>query len=588
MSRRFGSLVLTLFAMMLSTALQAQAPGADTSALSPGARDNLVAFTRLLGYVRFFHPSDQAAGEDWDAFATRGIPAVESAGSPARLARVLDSLFAPVAPSLRVYAGRAPRATALAAPAGAREVVSWRHLGVGFDTTDEVYRNTRVRVPVGAMPDSLPDPRRPLTVMLGRGVEALLPLAVYADSQGTLPRATVASPTESAPPGPESRSGRLAGIALAWGVYQHFDPYFDVSHADWDAILPVALASAATAGSREAFFQTLQRMVAPLQDGHANPSDPSDTAQRTVRMGVDWIEGRVVITRVDSTERRLHPGDVVLSIDGRPVAERIAALTPLMSAATPQFLHLLVVEQMLHGRAGSEVRLEVAGPDGSRREVTLRRDYRGWNMWETYPPPIAELRPGIFYVDLRRLTDSTWSAAIPTLMAARGIIFDGRGYPGRLRHANRLLGHLFQDTLESAQWWVPVVTRPDRVGLRFTRIAGRHDAPLAPYLAARKVFLINGMAISYAETILGIVEAYRIGDLVGGPTAGTNGNNNMFTIPGGYRMFMTGMRVLKNDGSRHMGVGILPTVPVARTVAGVAAGRDEILERALALFEAGP
>jgi C-terminal processing protease CtpA/Prc len=38
--------------------------------------------------------------------------------------------------------------------------------------------------------------------------------------------------------------------------------------------------------------------------------------------------------------------------------------------------------------------------------------------------------------------------------------------------------------------------------------------------------------------------------------------------------------VLKHDGSRHHGVGIQPTVPVARTIQGVAQGRDELLERA--------
>ncbi len=32
------------------------------------------------------------------------------------------------------------------------------------------------------------------------------------------------------------------------------------------------------------------------------------------------------------------------------------------------------------------------------------------------------------------------------------------------------------------------------------------------------------------------------------------------------------MKVLKHDGSPHHGVGILPTVPVSRTQAGVAAG----------------
>jgi hypothetical protein len=39
------------------------------------------------------------------------------------------------------------------------------------------------------------------------------------------------------------------------------------------------------------------------------------------------------------------------------------------------------------------------------------------------------------------------------------------------------------------------------------------------------------------------------------------------------------MKVLKQDGSQHHAVGILPTVPVSLTRAAIAAGRDEILER---------
>ena len=41
------------------------------------------------------------------------------------------------------------------------------------------------------------------------------------------------------------------------------------------------------------------------------------------------------------------------------------------------------------------------------------------------------------------------------------------------------------------------------------------------------------------------------------------------------------MKVLKQDGSRHHGVGIIPTVPVSRTIKGIAAGRDEFLDKAM-------
>jgi hypothetical protein len=54
-------------------------------------------------------------------------------------------------------------------------------------------------------------------------------------------------------------------------------------------------------------------------------------------------------------------------------------------------------------------------------------------------------------------------------------------------------------------------------------------------------------------------------------------------LPGGYTIAWTGMLVQKRDGTPHHGVGIRPTVPASPTVAGLRAGRDEVLERAIAL-----
>ena len=48
---------------------------------------------------------------------------------------------------------------------------------------------------------------------------------------------------------------------------------------------------------------------------------------------------------------------------------------------------------------------------------------------------------------------------------------------------------------------------------------------------------------------MGIVEAERLGAVVGGPTGGTNGNTNPFSVAGGYGLRWTGMDVRKKDGS---------------------------------------
>jgi len=105
--------------------------------------------------------------------------------------------------------------------------------------------------------------------------------------------------------------------------------------------------------------------------------------------------------------------------------------------------------------------------------------------------------------------------------------------------------------------------------------------PQSPRLHAKIAFLAGPGAISYAESTLGVVEENHLGAIVGETTAGTNGNIDPFTLPGGYRVVFTGMRVRKRDGSPHHGVGIKPTIPVTRTMAGVRAGHDEVLERAI-------
>src|SRR5262249_6862845 len=51
--------------------------------------ENLVAFTRLLGYVRHFHPSDEAAAADWNAFAIKAVDEVEDAKNAADLSQRL-------------------------------------------------------------------------------------------------------------------------------------------------------------------------------------------------------------------------------------------------------------------------------------------------------------------------------------------------------------------------------------------------------------------------------------------------------------------------------------------------------------------
>jgi C-terminal processing protease CtpA/Prc len=143
-----------------------------------------------------------------------------------------------------------------------------------------------------------------------------------------------------------------------------------------------------------------------------------------------------------------------------------------------------------------------------------------------------------------------------------------------------VLSHLIDKPVTSPWFNYPIITEPDRKGWDWLP-AYWIQTPIAPRFRGRIAFLINGGDLSYAESLLGIVEAERLGALVGEPTGGTNGNANAWNVAGGFGLRFTGMDVRKKDGSPHHGVGIKPTVPVGRTLAGVIAGRDELLEKGI-------
>ncbi|MGD8866994.1 MAG: hypothetical protein PVI01_05180, partial [Gemmatimonadales bacterium] len=65
--------------------------------------ENLRAFAKLYGYVRFFHPSDEAAALDWERFAVHGAMRAREARSVDELETILTELFRPVAPTAQIY-----------------------------------------------------------------------------------------------------------------------------------------------------------------------------------------------------------------------------------------------------------------------------------------------------------------------------------------------------------------------------------------------------------------------------------------------------------------------------------------------------
>jgi C-terminal processing protease CtpA/Prc len=99
--------------------------------------------------------------------------------------------------------------------------------------------------------------------------------------------------------------------------------------------------------------------------------------------------------------------------------------------------------------------------------------------------------------------------------------------------------------------------------------------------------LIDDRAISQAEHTCLFLDAAAGVTFVGAPTHGSNGDVTTMRLPGGLRMMFTGQAVRHADGRQLQQVGVQPTIAAAPTIAGVRAGKDEVLERAIAWVRTG-
>lgn len=593
-------------ALLLLSLTPLFSPAADTPAVPAREVENLAVFARVYGYVRFFYPSDEAALVDWDKLAILGAEEARNAADPDALRAALLRVLSPIAPQLRITRTGSSDSPASANTTAARERLTfWQYHGVKVPGTTHLYDQRRVitggtvkgRQPL-FQPVVVPPPftagltpdlalTMPTTLPIGDGGRTAAGDAAAFDAlQARLAALDLKSLA------PADWRLRVGGIVTVWNVFQHFHPYLDQAGVRWDEALRPALRRTLRDAPGEDYRATLMELVAQTGDGHGYVYG-GDAEQGGLPYHAKLIEGRIVVTAVEG-EAPLRKGDILQRIDDRDaldVLREIERHTP----GSPHLRRHRALHQFGEGRAGSAVQLELLRDGETIRHELLRdRNHRGYffkTPTEFTFPDIAEVAPGIYYVNLFAAAQEDYLAKLPQLAEARGVIFDQRWDGRRIDDTHKrlqphgdIIPHLIAATIHASPMLVPQVTQPDRVGWTY-RESSWPVQPKAPRFKGRVVFINEPSVVSYGETCMAMIAHHQLATLVGEPTAGTNGNVNFIELPGGFRVMWTGMDVRKHDHTPFYGVGFGPDVPVKRTLSAVKEGRDEYLEAALAAIE---
>jgi hypothetical protein len=556
----------------------ARAPARDRATTS---EENLVAFARAYGYVRFFHPTNASHDADWQRLAIAGVDQVRDAPTLDALAQRLEALLHPLAPSLQLWV-EGEAAPAKPEPPTRRDgLVYWQYQGFpGSRLSLHRPPYSKVRV----QPDESwrrrftesPAPDAHVQTELAPQLHLRLPVVLSAAQAEAASKAPALALAPGLDPARDHHAlaVRQAAVIEVWNVLRHFYPYQQDLELDWDAMLLAALRDAEDDQSVADVRDTLRGLLEPLHDGHAQVGHTRQAAGATLPVRLELVEGRAVVTGTRDPER-FAIGDVVEQIGGEPAYERIEQIAARLSG-TPQWRRFQAAAwEAPRAELGEVVELTLER-DGHEQRVQCEAE-RAAVPAPPRPPAIHAFDDGTRYVDLTRASWTELQAELPALAVAPGVVFDMRGYP---TENDVILDHLLDEPEDSLWMHVPRFVEPDG------RVVGWHDIgwhrrPATPHIDAPVVFLISAEAISYAESMLSYVEAHELGTLVGTTTAGANGDIVRFDTLAGFFVIYSGMRVTRHDGSPFHDGGVRPQLEVQRTIAGLRAGRDEVLEAGL-------
>jgi C-terminal processing protease CtpA/Prc len=519
----------------------------------------LASLGRVWGFLKYFHPGVATGSLDWDSVLVAAVPRVKSARTSKDFDLVLMSLIdaaGDVKPCSSCQS---------AAPDSTRLNIALRWLtdsslfSAAISRRLEYVRDNRH---VGSS--------RYVTF----GVTPLF-LADTGDIRTPYP----------------TEGGRLLALFRFWNAIRYYYPYLYVNGGDWTSVLDEFIPRVIAAPDARQFQLTIRELSTRLHDSHVETLGAQISRELGVRVppfDARSIEGQIVVWRltpsaVGADSAAVHVGDVITHIDGEPVAKRRSALTKYVAASNAASLEFKLIATILQARAESVT--YVIERDG---DTLTRRLPSYWRRREPLRPlneaALVLPRTNVGYINVGGLDDARVDSAVAIVRNTDGLVVDLRRYPQS--GLWRLIERLFPTLRPFAKATFADSTYPGKMVWARPALVGPRN-PNVNYFRGRLAILVDEGTMSSGEYAAMALRTASENSVIGSQTAGADGNLNSIKLPGAMTVFFTGLGIYYPDGRQTQRVGIQPDIEIRPSLAGLRAGRDEVLDRAIQYIHTG-
>lgn len=522
---------------------------------------NLTTWIQVWGFTKYHHPQATSGARDWDAeFVKLLVPMTKASADAAADNEIIRWLNA-----LGPVAGCGPCAKSVGA-------------AITAPTEDWLASEgmaPQLRTKLKQIYDYRPVAQEQHYVKAKAGVGN----AVF--------------PNESSIGSPADPATRLLTLARYWNVIRYWFPYRNLIARDWNNALEAYVPDFASADKEAAYIGAIYRLVGELGDGHSAVSAkatstlnaPATSTTRLCLLPVDWRFSGERLTVYRDARENLKRGDVVLAIDGVPIATLEQRLEQTRRASLNASQLNRSENFILAGKCQAATLTVKRGVAIKSIELTRIPAAEGFAMIGSKSHDRAgasfQLLPNnVAYLKLSNIKRSDIPAYMERARSTRGLIVDIRAYPAEF--VPFALGQFF------ARIDTPFVkiTRPDLQtpgAFNWSEPVLIKPAVDAKPLTIPLVVLVDAASVSQSEYTAMALRAVG-GRIVGSTTAGADGNLTTLPLPTGETAAFSGIGIFYPDGQPTQRIGIVPDIFVEPTPEGVAAGRDEVLEAALKLI----
>lgn len=527
--------------------------------VTPVQVDNLAVLGKVWGFLKYHHPLITAGGRQWDYELLRVMPRMLAAPDRAAGDAVLREWIA----GLGTLADCDPCAVPAQGELHLRPALQWLDdaslLGAGLRAD---LRHIYLRRPASASQFYLR-----LHEQVGNPV-----------FEHEIAYENIALP---------DAGFQLLALLRFWNIIEYWSPYRATAGENWDEVLRQSLPRIALARDRASYQLEMMAVIARLNDSHTNLWSSlhvrPPVGQCRLPVKLRFIDTSAVVVGYREAEAgaatRLQVGDVIASIDGVPVAQLVAAWRPYYAASNEAARLRDMAGKLTTGACGAtrlQVRREQGDVEMTAQRVPAGRQ-AGQDTHDREGEAFQRLGNDIAYLKLSSLKRADVAAHMAAAAGSRGLIIDIRNYP-REFVVFALGSYLVDRPTEFARFTKGDLGNPG--AFHWTNAMALY--PQALRYAGKVMLLVDEVSQSQAEYTAMALRVAPRAKVIGSTTAGADGNISPFALPGGLSTLISGIGVFYPDRRPTQRVGIIPDIEVRPTLAGIRAGRDEVLEAAIA------